>query len=210
MTYNVGTNDQVNGNSRAGEFLTGNMDFFTVDTLVPMAQTNVTTPVALLYTQQGYSTWQAVTVIDGAGTSQTYSTQDDYQDAYNKQANLDLLVRLFAQRANPVAISVNAATDGNPSTTTYTGFAASTHFGSNYSSSMTVTTVKFATEKTSLWLATAATDSATPNTDGYQLLAALNGITVADLATPVLAGGAVFNTTSSTYRNTLAVRALYL
>jgi hypothetical protein len=210
MTYNVGVNDKVNGNSKAGEFLTGNMDFFSVATLVPMAQTNVTTPVALLYTQQGYSTWQSVTVVDGAGTAQTYSNQSDYQDALNLQANLDLLIRLFAQRANPVAISVSSVSDSDPATTSYAGFAASTHFGSHYTSTMTVTTVKFATEKTSLWLATAAADSATPNADGYQLLAALDGIAIADLDSPVLAGGAVFNTSNSTYRNTLAVRALYL
>ena len=214
MTYNVGTNDQVNGNSRAGEFLTGNMDFFTVATLVPMAQTNVTTPVALLYTQQGYSTWQAVTVIDGAGTSQTYSTQADYQDAYNKQANMDLLIRLFATRANIVMISVSAASDSNPASTTYTGYLNSTHFGSAYSSTKTVTTVKFATEKSGLWNVSSATDS---NDNGYQFLTALDGIAIADTATPTLnhSGAVTFisatsNGDYSTYRNTIAVRALVL
>ena len=37
--------DKVNGGVYAGEFLTGNMDFFSFATLVPVGQTNVDTPV---------------------------------------------------------------------------------------------------------------------------------------------------------------------
>lgn len=199
--------DKVNGGVQAGEFLTGNMDFFSIVTLVPMAQTNVATPVADLYTQQGYTTWQNVTVINGAGTPVTYTSQADYEDALVKQANLNLLLQVFAQRVNPVAISVSAATVGNPSTATYSGYLNGTSFGGNYSSSKTVTTIKIATEKTGYWNVSSAAES---NELGYQLLTALNGITVQDLATPVLTGTTFDTGASSSDRNTLAVRALVL
>lgn len=205
--------DKVNGGVQAGEFLTGNMDFFAIATLVPMAQTNVTTPVAdLSGIQNLYTTWQPVTVINGAGTAVTYSTQADYEDALVKQANLNLVLQLFATRVNPVAISISAATDSNPSTTTYAGYLNGTTFGDDYSSSKTVTTIKIATEKTGYWNVSTAAES---NDLGYQLLTLMNGIAVQDLATPVLSA-AVFNTqadgtgTGTDERNTIAVRALVL
>jgi hypothetical protein len=204
--------DKVNGGAQAGEFLTGNMDFFTIVTLVPMAQTNVTTPVDQLYVQQGYTTWQPVTVINGAGTAVTYSTQASYQDALVQQNNFTLLLQLFAQRVNPVMVSITGATVGNPAATTYTGYLNGTALGSNYSSSATVTTIKLATEKTGYWNVSTAAES---NDLGYQLLASLNGIAVEDTAAGVIAPN-TFNTqangvgTGTTERNTLAIRALVL
>lgn len=205
--------DKVNGGVGAGEFLVGNMDFFTIATLVPMAQTNVETPVADLYTQQGYTTWQPVTVIDGSGTAQTYSTQAAYTDALAKQANLDLLLQLFAQNVNPVAISLSTVTAANPSTTTaFAGYLNGTTFGDNYTSSMTVTVVKIATEKTGYWNVSTAAES---NALGYQLLTALQGVTTQDVAAGTISPD-VFNTqadgtgTGTTERNTIAIRALTL
>lgn len=202
--------DKINGGVKAGEFLTGNMDFFTIVTVVPMAQTNVTTPVADLGDIQNlYSSWQPVTVQDGTGAFVTYSTQASYQDAFNKQANLDTLVRTFALRANPVAVSVSSATVSNPSATTYTGYLNGTAFGNTFTSSASVTTVKLATEKTGLWNVTNATTE--NNEVGYQLLSAINGVSVADLATPVLPAPVfVTSSTATTDRNTLAVRSLSL
>jgi hypothetical protein len=199
--------DKVNGGVQAGEFLTGNMDFFAIATLVPMAQTNVTTPVADLYTQQGYTTWQNVTVVNGAGTPVTYSTQASYEDALAKQANLNLLLQVFAQRVNPVAISVSAATVADPSAANYAGYLNGTAFGSSYGSSATVTTVKIATEKTGYWNVSTAAES---NELGYQLLTALNGVAVQDLATPVLATTEFDTGSASNDRNTIAIRALVL
>lgn len=205
MSYNSGVNDKVNGGTQAGEFLTGNMDFFTIKTVVPMAQTNVTTPVAYLYTQQGYSTWQPVTVINGAGSAVTYSTQASYEDALKKQANLNLLVQLFAQRANPVAISVSAVSE-NPNSSTYAGFLNATNLGSDWNASYTVTTVKIATEKTLLWNVSTAADS---NDNGYQLLTAMDGVAVQDLATPVGVSAFVVGSGSNA-RNTIASRSTVL
>jgi hypothetical protein len=205
--------DKVNGNIQAGEFLTGNMDFFSIATIVPMAQTNVDTPVADLYTQQGYTTWQPVTVVDGSGTAVTYSTQASYEDALKKQNNLNMLLQIFALNINPVAISLSTVTAANPSTTTaFAGYLNGTTFGDNYTSSTTVTIVKVATEKTGYWNVSTAAES---NTLGYQLLTALQDVPVEDLATPVIAPD-VFNTqadgtgTGTTERNTIAIRALVL
>lgn len=206
--------NKVNGNIGAGEFLTGNMDFFTIATLVPMAQTNVDAPVADLYVQQGYTTWQPVTIIDGSGTAVTYSTQSSYEDALRRQQNLDLLLQLFTTRVNPVAISITSQTVANPFTTTlFTGYLNGTVFGSTYTSSATVTSIKVATEKTGYWNVSTAAES---NDLGYQLLSVFQGITVQDLNTPVLASTKVFNTqangtgTGTTERNTLAIRSLIL
>lgn len=198
--------DKVNGGVQAGEFLTGNMDFFSIATLVPMAQTNVTTPVSDLYTQQGYTTWQPVTVVDGSGTAVTYSTEANYADALIKQANLDLLLQVFSTRVNPVMVSVSAATVANPAAATYTGYQNATAFGSAYSSSATVTTVKLATEKTGQWNVNSDAES---NENGYQLLTALQGLAVQDVAANVLTTN-VFEVNNSTNRNTIAIRALVL
>lgn len=194
--------DKVNGVNKAGEFLTGSLNYYTVATIVPVAQTNVKTPVADLYLYNGV--WSAQTVVDGSGTPVTYSTQNAYVDALNKQANLDLLINTFATRANPVAISVTATTDSNPSATTYAGYSYSTHFGSAYSSSATVTLVKFAVERAAPWLVQATTSTDDTNAAGYQLLDAMQGVPVVDLVSNVLTTD-VFETVNSTNRNTIAV-----
>lgn len=201
------TSSLVNGGAKAGEFVAGNIEFFTVSTIVPMAQTNVTTPVALLYTQQGYSTWQTVSVVDGAGTVQTYATQATYQDALVKQQNLDMLVRLFSLRATPLAVSVSTAASTNPAAFGATGYSYSTNFGSGYTvNPTTVCTVKFMTDKTGLWLVSGSAAGADTNAVGYQFLDAIQGVVVQDLATPVLnTGYLLFETLNSTYRNTVAV-----
>ena len=227
MTYNVGVNDQVNGGVHAGDFLTGKMDFFTIATVIPVAQTNVTTPVSYLYTQQGYSTWQPVTVtasVNGVPTAITYSTQSDYLDALKKQQNLDLLIRTFAQRANPVALSVTAvASVSNPAAMSLSGYSYSGNMGSAYSGTYTVNYVRFATEKSGteymtsgatiggLWLVSGSTAGADTNAIGYQLLDALQGVTVQDLASPILANGyTTIETLDSTNRNTIAAKGLFL
>jgi hypothetical protein len=200
MAYNSGGYNKVNGGVLGGNFLTGSMDFFTIATLVPCFQTNVDTPINLLYTQQGYSTWQPVTVIDGTGTAQTYTTAAQYQTAFTQQYNLNLLQQIFAQNINPIAISVNYATSSNPSAIALTAtqlnvptdYSYSSNFGADYDSSQTVYYIKFITEKTGYWYVNGSTmDSPNwdSNTTGYQFLDAINsatmaGVNVYDNATP--------------------------
>jgi hypothetical protein len=188
--------DRVNGSTFAGEFLTGNMDFFTLLTLVPVGQTNVVTPVVDLPSYQTYAStgvWTTVSVTDSSGTATSYATLNAYLDAFYKQTNLDNLIRTFSGRANPVAISVNSITGNIPGTATainantttlwafyglYNNIATPTQvFGSAYTTGKTFYSVHVATEKTLLWTAGTnsnfSTSTAADNTNaqGYNILA---------------------------------------
>jgi hypothetical protein len=215
--------DRINGAVRAGEFLSGNMDFFSFATIVPLGQTNVNTPVVDLNTYQTYlnlGIWTAVTVIDGSGAAQTYTTLNQYLDAFYKQRNLDTLISTFSSRANPVAVSVKIM----PST--IMGISVNTHtstifaemgykntvtnsvFGSaDAGTGYTIYIVNIASEKTLLWNAgtvngnfngTPADDT---NLNGYHVLSSnslyggLDGLKCYDLQS-----GSVLDasTTSST------------
>lgn len=188
--------NKVNGGVQGGEFLTGKMDFFTISTLVPVAQTNVDTPVADLY-QISSTVWSPVTVVDGAGVAVTYATRNDYIAAWEKQQNLDTLLKVFAVRANPVAISVSTATVANPS---------AAGFGSGYASALTVATVNIATEKTGLWYTGAPADDT--NALGYLLASAMQGVAVYDTAGVLDA--AVVETADAVTKNTLFARRTVL
>lgn len=211
--------DQVNGNARAGEFLTGDMNFFSVATIVPVAQTNVRTPVVDLPGWQVYATlgtWTDVTVVDGSGTAVTYSTLNAYLDAFYKQANLDVLLRTFALRGNPVVVSlktlpssINGATI-NANTSVYfgqagyanlTGTNGGDNFGTDYTTGKTITIVGIATEKNGLWTAGAAET----NASGYALLSALDGVSCFDTqSAQVLSGSATSATSPWATKNTTA------
>ena len=213
--------DRVNGSTFAGEFLTGNMDFFTLLTIVPVAQTNVTTPVVDLPSYQTYAStgvWTTVSVTDSTGTATSYATLNAYLDAFYKQLNLDNLIRTFAGRANPVAISVNSLSGNIPGTATaingntstlwayynlYNNIATPTQvFGSDYTTGKTYYSVHVATEKTLLW--TAGTNSnystsvASDNTNaqGYNILSSnttyggFDGLVAYDLQSSQVIGGA--------------------
>lgn len=179
--------DKVNGNARAGEFLTGNMDFFSVATIVPVAQTNVDTPVVDLPGYQTFATlgtWTDVTVVNGAGSAVTYSSLNSYLDAFYKQKNMDILLNTFGLRANPVVVSVkvlpssingatiNAHTSAYFEDAGYNNLDDNNVFGSAYTTGKTITIVNLATEKSSLWTA----DGNDTNTGGYNLMSALNGV----------------------------------
>lgn len=183
--------DKVNGNARAGEFLTGNMDFFSVATIVPVAQTNVDTPVVDLPGYQTFATlgtWTDVTVVDGAGDAQTYTSLNDYLNAFYKQANMDILLRTFALRANPVVVSVkvlpssingstiNAHTSSYFEEAGYNNLLDDNVFGSAYTTGKTITIINLASEKASLW-----TDGGNnTNVGGYNLMTGLNGVSCFD------------------------------
>lgn len=211
--------DQVNGNARAGEFLTGNMDFFSVATIVPVAQTNVRTPVVDLPGYQTFATlgtWTNVTVVNGAGSAVTYSTLNSYLDAFYKQANMDILLRTFAQRGNPVVVSakvlpssINGATI-NANTSVYFGQAGyanldgsngGDNFGSDYTTGNVITIIGIATEKSGLWTAGASET----NVSGYALLAGLDGVSCFDTqSAQVLSGSATSSTNPYASKNTTA------
>ena len=185
--------DKVNGSVFAGEFLTGNMDFFSFATTVPVGQTNVTIEVRDLPGYQNYvtfGTWTNVVVTDAFGTATTYSSLSTYLDAFYQQKNLDNLVALFSTRATPVSVTVRTfpgtvnGTAVTPSTSTIFADMGLTnnvatptsHFGTNFNSTSNVVyVVVIATEKTLLWAAgtngnftgTAADNT---NTNGFNVL----------------------------------------
>lgn len=196
--------NKVHGGVQAGEFLTGNMDFFTINTVVPVAQTNVTTPVADLY-QISSTVWSPVTVIDGNGTPVTYATEAAYTDAFVKQHNLNTMLKLFANRANPVAISVITTLNVDPSST----FG----LGAQYNGTMEVATINIATEKSGLWFAGFQGNygelANNTNLLGYQVSSEFQGVAVADLSVPVLATGYI-ETADPVTTNTVFARRTFL
>jgi hypothetical protein len=193
--------NKVNGGVKGGEFLTGKMDFFTIQTLVPVAQTNVTTPVADLY-QISSSVWSPVTVVDGSGADVTYATQADYEAALKKQMNFDTFLKVFATRANPVAVSITAETVADPS---------DAGFGGDYDSSMTVSSINIATEKSGLWFAGSQGNfggvAEGTNASGYQLASALDGVSISDVGAVLGADMIKFGGSNA---NTLVARRVVL
>ena len=160
--------DLVNGNRKAGSFLSGQPQWFSFATIVPVAQTNVDTPVIDLPGYQTYATlgiWTNVTVVNGAGTAVTYSTLNTYLDAFYKQRNMDNLINTFSGRGNPVQIglkvlpsSINGAAI-NANTSVYFAQAGyynnngtvSSVFGSAYTTGNVITIVNVSTEKNNEW-----------------------------------------------------------
>lgn len=158
--------DKVNGNGRAGSFLSGQPQWFSFATIVPVAQTNVDTPVVDLPGYQLYATlgtWTTVTVTNGAGTPVAYSTLNSYLDAFYQQANLNALIATFGGRGNPVQIgiktlpsSINGATI-NAHTSVYFAQAGyvdndgNSVFGSAYTTGKTITIVNISTERNNEW-----------------------------------------------------------
>lgn len=209
--------DRVNGQTSVGEFLTGNMDFYTIATIAPVAQTNVDAlPVDVYGTS---TTWPQPTVVDGAGVAQTYATQADYMDAWVKQQNLNTIVNTFAMRANPVAVSVACVTVAssnvavsaiNSALFNFSNLNALTATFGTTTYAKQVNVIRIATEKTSTWLVDTTTKD--DNTTGYQLLGGtgLDGVTVYDTqATVGWTGRTALPSVTTTYGSyTLYTNAL--
>jgi hypothetical protein len=189
--------DSVNRASKAGSFLTGKPNWVSIATTVPVAQTNVTTPVRDLPGYQTWATlgiWTTVTVIDGDGMSQDYTNVGDYRVAYFDQLNLNTLISTVGSRSNVTQVSVKqlpASINGtaiNPRSSVffadagYHDMAGNTVFGSDFNStSRQVYIVDVALEHDHVWGAYNFSNygTSTPmetNDDGYQLGVAINGL----------------------------------
>jgi len=158
--------DQVNGNGGAGSFLSGQPQWFSFATIVPVAQTNVDTPVVDLPGYQTYATlgtWTNVTVTNGAGTAVTYSSLNTYLDAFYQQQNFTNLLNTFSYRGNPVQIgikilpssingaAINAHTSVYFAQAGYEDNAGGNVFGSAYTTGKTITIVNISTERNNEW-----------------------------------------------------------
>jgi hypothetical protein len=158
--------DQVNGNARAGSFLSGQPQWWSFATLVPVGQTNVDTPVVDLPGYQVYATLGTWTNITISGV--TYTSLNQYLNAFYQQQNYNILVNTFAGRGNPVQVGIStlpATINGgaiNPNSSTYfanAGYnnniagAVTSVFGSSYNATATypVYVVTISTEKNNVW-----------------------------------------------------------
>lgn len=181
----------VNGGSRGGEFLTGDLNFVTLKTVVPCYPTNVTAPLAQALKARNWTSLaasRAITVVDGNGASVTYDSDAEYVSAYNKQANLTTLLNVFATRANPVIVNVSAAVVNDPSAQTlFTGGVLANSVGATYNGNPAgVYTISITTERNPAWLVDSSTTES--NTNGYQLLNAIDGVPVLNTTAATPAG----------------------
>lgn len=183
----------VNLGARGGEFLTGNMNYFTIKTVVPCYPTNVKTPLAEALKARNWTSLAAsrtITVVDGNGASVTFDTDAEYVSAYNKQKNLDTVLNVFAQRANPVVVNVSAAISADPSAANSafaSGGVADDEFGGTYNGANTaIYTISMVIEKAGAWLVSGT--GAGSNDAGYQLLNTLNGVPVLNTTATTPAG----------------------
>lgn len=167
----------VNEGARGGEFLTGNMKFYTFKTVVPCYPTNVKTPLAQALKARNWTSLAAartITVVDGNGDSVTYQSDATYVDAYNKQQNLNTFLQVFAEQANPVIVDVSAEiVDNNPVATLISGGVTANNTGAGTGNeyllnAIAVYTINIATEKSPSWLMTGAGPG--NNVDGYEFM----------------------------------------
>jgi len=146
--------------------LSGQPQWFSFATIVPVAQTNVDTPVVDLPGYQTYATlgiWTTVTVTNGAGSAVAYSTLNSYLDAFYKQQNLNSLISTFSARGNPVQIglkvlpssingaTINAHTSAYFAQAGYEDNAGGNVFGSAYTTGNVITIVNISTERNNEW-----------------------------------------------------------
>ena len=185
--------------SNIGEFLSGNIDFFTITTLVPVDTTGVTKPILELKSDMGVPVADNISTKDGFtlfGT--TYANDVDYTDAYAKQYNLDTFLRLIETRAQ--AIMLNVVDNGVVGNVTNAIPAGShvTDYGTTYSGAGgTIYTIKFATEHEDAWNET----SLAQELDNRETL---------DLATPVITNPDVFDTSSAALTNTAILKNQFI
>ena len=200
---------QVNGSSRAGEFLTGSLDYFTILTMVPCFPTQVKAPLNDVLRALNATTLSASKSVTVAGV--TYITDATYTDALAKQSNLDTLINVFSTRANPVVVNAYVVSTTTAGTRPYVGYSVDTTFGSDYDAvTQDLYTVKLVSEKSGSWFVGAqgnfSTTADNTNQYGYLFLTALNGTPITDIAADAVLNATTFVTTTGATLNTIAVR----
>jgi hypothetical protein len=183
----------VNSGARGGEFLVGNLNYFTVKTVVPCYPTNVKTPLAQALAARNFTSLsdaRTITVVDGNGAEVTYASNAAYTSAYNKQQNLNTLLNVFASRVNPVVVNVSASVVADPSAANSafaSGGVADDEFGSDYNDANTaIYTISLVIEKAGSWLVSGV--GAGTNDAGYQLLNVINGVAALNTTATTPAG----------------------
>ena len=190
---------KVNGSTNLGEWITGNIDFFTITTLVPCDSNGVSKPLDIVKQDLAVKQVDNISTVGGVTIFGTlYANDDSYSDAFNKQSNLDTFIKCVEQRAQAVMLNViDEGAFGDVSL----GIPAGGHaadFGSVYAGNAgTLYTIKFATEHEGAWDESSFADE-------------LDTRPILDLTTPVVSNPDVFDTTSSTLLNTIILRNQFL
>lgn len=135
-----------------GEFLTGNIDFFTITTIVPCDNTDVSMPLTRLKSDLRIGSDDISTVGGFVVTGITYADDAAYSFGFDKQANLNSLLQVVSQKAAPIMINsvdLGSQTDVDDAIPTGSTNAA---FGSSYSGNAGIVySIKFATEHEDVW-----------------------------------------------------------
>ena len=190
---------KINGFANIGEFLTGNIDFFTITTIVPCIATQVSMPLVELKKDLGILPADDISVAGGVtlfGT--TYSNDAEYADAYAKQTNLNTIIKVVERRAQAIMLNaVYEGTVGNVSSNIPAGGHVA-DFGTSYSGlGGDLYTVKFATEHEGAWTETSLADD-------------LDGAAANDIDTPVITDPNVFDTDDATNLNTIILKNQFI
>ncbi len=129
-----------------GEFLTGNIDFFTITTLVPCDNTDVSMPLSRLKSDLRIGPANISTVGGFIVSGIDYANDAAYSFGFDKQSNLNSLLQVVSQKATPIMI--NSVDLGNQIDVDDAIPAGSTNtaFGSSYSGNAGIVySIKFAT-----------------------------------------------------------------
>lgn len=190
---------KVNGFANIGEFLTGNIDFFTITTIVPCVATQVSKPIAELKKDLNIADVDDISSVGGVTLfGVTYNNDNEYSDAYAKQYNLNALVKVVERRAQTVMLNaVDEGAQGNITNSIPAGGHV-VDFGTAYAGGAgTIYTIKFATEHEDSWSETT-------------LAQELDNIGIEDLSTPVISGTDVFDTSDATNLNTIILKNQFI
>lgn len=144
---------KIHNNINSGEFLTGNIDFFTITTIVPCDNTDVSMPLARLKSDLRIGAADISTVGGFVVSGINYANDAAYSFGFDKQSNLNSLLQVVSQKATPIMI--NSVDLGNQIDVDDAIPAGSTNaaFGSSYSGSTGIVySIKFATEHEDVWV----------------------------------------------------------
>lgn len=136
-----------------GEFLTGNIDFFTITTIVPCSNTDVSMSLARLKSDLRIGASDISTVGGFVVSGINYANDAAYSFGFDKQSNLNALLQVVSQKATPIMI--NSVDLGNQTNVDDAIPAGSTNavFGTSYSGSAGIVySIKFAVEHEDVWV----------------------------------------------------------
>lgn len=136
-----------------GEFLTGNIDFFTITTIVPCSNTDVSMSLARLKSDLRIGASDISTVGGFVVSGINYANDAAYSFGFDKQSNLNALLQVVSQKATPIMI--NSVDLGNQTNVDDAIPAGSTNavFGTSYSGNAGIVySIKFAVEHEDVWV----------------------------------------------------------